>query len=42
VFGASDTQGRNMLDPIANLNAVDAVAKVVSLTIDGLLSRDVQ
>jgi hypothetical protein len=42
VFGVADTQGRNMLDPIANLNAVDAVMKVVSLTIDGLLSRDVQ
>ena len=42
LFGSSDTQGRNMLDPIANLNAVDAIAKVVSLTIDGLLSRDVQ
>jgi hypothetical protein len=42
VFGTSDTQGRNMLDPIANLNAVDAIQKVVSLTIDGLLSRDVQ
>jgi hypothetical protein len=41
-FGASTSQGRNMFDPIANLNAVDAVAKVVSLTIDGLLSRDVQ
>jgi hypothetical protein len=41
-FGASTAQGRNMFDPIANLNAVDAVHKVVSLTIDGLLSRDVQ
>lgn len=42
LFGTADTQGRNMLNPIHNLNAVDAVAKVVSLTIDGLLSRDVQ
>jgi hypothetical protein len=41
-FGARTNAGRNMLDPIANLNAVDAVQKVVSLTIDGLLSRDVQ
>jgi len=42
LFGVSTSQGRNMLDPISNLNAVDAIAKVVSLTIDGLLSRDVQ
>lgn len=42
LFGTSTSQGRNMLDPIANLNACDAIAKVVSLTIDGLLSRDVQ
>jgi hypothetical protein len=42
VFGTNTAGGRNMLDPIANLNAVDAVAKVVALTIDGLLSRDVQ
>jgi hypothetical protein len=42
LFGSRTAGGRNMLNPIANLNAVDAVAKVVSLTIDGLLSRDVQ
>ena len=42
LFGVSNSQGRNMLDPVSNLNAVDAIAKVVSLTIDGLLSRDVQ
>jgi hypothetical protein len=42
LFGTSTTQGRNMLDPISNLNAADAVIKVVSMTIDGLLSRDVQ
>ena len=41
-FGSRAAGSRNMLDPIANLNAVDAIAKVVSLTIDGLLSRDVQ
>jgi hypothetical protein len=42
LFGSRTAGGRNMLDPIANLNAVDGVAKVVGLTIDGLLSRDVQ
>jgi hypothetical protein len=42
VFGSRTATGRNMMNPIDNLNAVDAVAKVVSLTIDGLLSRDVQ
>jgi len=42
LFGSRTSGGRNMLDPIANLNAVDAIAKVVSMTIDGLLSRDVQ
>ena len=42
LFGSRTAQGRNMLDPIANLNAVDGIAKVVSLTLDGLLSRDVQ
>jgi hypothetical protein len=42
LFGVRTAVGRNMLDPIANLNAADAIAKVVSLTIDGLLSRDVQ
>jgi hypothetical protein len=42
IFGTSTAQGRDMLNPIANLNAVDAVQKVVALTIDGLLSRDVQ
>ena len=42
LFQTSTTQGRQMMDPISNLNAVDAIAKVVSLTIDGLLSRDVQ
>ena len=41
-FGSSTSQGRDMLNPISNLNAVDGIAKVVSLTIDGLLSRDVQ
>ena len=33
---------RNMLSVVDNLNAVDAVQKVVSFTFDGLLSRDVQ
>lgn len=42
IFGTATSQGRDMLNPIHNLNAVDGVAKVVSLTIDGLLSRDVQ
>jgi len=42
LFGSSTTQGRNMLNPIDNLNAADAIMKVVSMTIDGLLSRDVQ
>jgi hypothetical protein len=42
LFVTSNSQGRNMLDPISNLNAVDAIAKVVAMTIDGLLSRDVQ
>lgn len=41
-FGTTAPGGRDMLDPIANLNAVDAIAKVVSMTLDGLLSRDVQ
>jgi hypothetical protein len=41
-FGTSTAQGRDMLNPVHNLNAVDAMAKVVALTIDGLLSRDVQ
>lgn len=41
VFGA--TQGsRNMLSLTDNLNAVDAVQKVLSFTFDGLFSRDVQ
>lgn len=34
--------GRNMLSVLDNLNAVDAIQKVVSFTFDGLLSRDVQ
>jgi hypothetical protein len=42
IFGTNTQGGRDMLNPIANLNAVDAVQKVVALTIDGLLSRDVQ
>jgi hypothetical protein len=42
VFGTATNQNRNMRDPISNLNAVDAITKVVSMTIDGLLSRDVQ
>jgi len=42
VFGTRTAIGRDMLNPIHNLNAADAIAKVVSLTIDGLLSRDVQ
>ena len=33
---------RNMLSVTDNLNAVDAVQKVVTFTFDGLLSRDVQ
>jgi hypothetical protein len=41
-FGTSTATGRSMLDPISNLNAVDGVQKVIGLTIDGLLSRDVQ
>lgn len=37
------TQGsRNMLSLTDNLNAIDAVQKVISFTFDGLLSRDVQ
>lgn len=37
------TQGsRNMLSLTDNLNAVDAINKVVTFTFDGLLSRDVQ
>jgi hypothetical protein len=42
IFGTSTGQGREMLNPVDNLNAVDAIFKVVSLTLDGLLSRDVQ
>lgn len=42
VFGTVTGQGRDMLNPIHNLNAVDGIGKVVSFTIDGLLSRDVQ
>jgi len=34
--------GRNMLSVVDNLNAPDGVQKVVSMTFDGLLSRDVQ
>ena len=41
-FGTSTAQNRDMLNPISNLNAVDAMGKVVALVIDGLLSRDVQ
>lgn len=40
-FGTSQN-GRNMLSIADNLNAVDGVAKVISLTFDGLFSRDVQ
>ena len=41
MFGT--TQGsRNMLSLKDNLNAVDAVQKVVTFTFDGLFSRDVQ
>lgn len=37
------TQGsRNMLSVQDNLNAVDAIQKVITFTFDGLLSRDVQ
>jgi hypothetical protein len=37
------TQGsRNMLNLADNLNAIDAIQKVVTFTFDGLLSRDVQ
>ena len=42
IFGTATANGRNMLNPIDNLNAVDAMGKVVSLILDGLLSRDVQ
>ncbi|MFA4971452.1 MAG: hypothetical protein WC683_02480 [bacterium] len=42
IFGTSTAQGRDMLNPISNLNCVDAMGKVVALVIDGLLSRDVQ
>ena len=39
----NSTQGaRNMLSLTDNLNAVDLIAKNVSLTFDGLFSRDVQ
>ncbi len=41
-FGTATAVGRNMLNPIDNLNCVDAVQKVVALVLDGLLSRDVQ
>lgn len=41
-FGTTTAQGRDMLNPVHNLNAVDGIAKVVSFTLDGLLSRDVQ
>jgi len=41
-FGTSTAIGRNMLNPISNLNCVDGVEKVVALVLDGLLSRDVQ
>lgn len=34
--------GRNMQSVSDNLNAIDGMAKVVSLTFDGLFSRDVQ
>jgi len=34
--------GRNMLSVVDSLNAPDGLAKVVSMTFDGLLSRDVQ
>lgn len=34
--------GRNMLSVVDSLNAADGIAKVVSMTFDGLLSRDVQ
>ena len=41
LFGS--TQGtRNMLSLRDNLNAVDLMQKVISFTIDGLFSRDVQ
>ena len=41
VFGT--TQGaRNMLSLRDNLNAIDAVQKVITFTFDGLFSRDVQ
>ncbi|MFA4971453.1 MAG: hypothetical protein WC683_02485 [bacterium] len=42
LFGTTTANGRDMLNPIDNLNAVDACGKVVSLILDGLLSRDVQ
>jgi hypothetical protein len=41
-FGTTTAQGRDMLSPRDNLIAVDGIAKSISLTIDGLLSRDVQ
>jgi hypothetical protein len=34
--------GRDMLSVVDNLNAVDAIWKCISVTLDGLLSRDVQ
>jgi len=42
VFTSTTVTGRNMLSPVDNLNAVDAIYKSVSCTIDGLVSRDVQ
>ena len=42
VFTSTTIVGRNMLSPVDNLNACDAIFKSVSCTIDGLISRDVQ
>ena len=40
--GTTDAAGRNYLSLTSNLNAIDAVSKVVQFTFDGLFARDVQ
>jgi hypothetical protein len=42
LFTSTTGIGRNMLSPVANLNACDAMYKSISCTVDGLVSRDVQ
>lgn len=41
-FGTVTPGGRDMLNIVHNLNAVDGITKVVSFVLDGLQSRDVQ